>query len=679
MGLIVLSLFDGISAGRLALERAGIKVDKYYASEIDKYAVQVSRKNWPDIIQLGDITRWREWNIEKPDMVIGGSPCFVAGTKVICKNEIKSIEDIVVGDEVLTHTGNYKKVLNVGGSIKDTYEIKAQGHTPTSTTSNHPYYARKRNKVWNNQKRKYEWVFSQPEWVKVCDLTKGDYVGTPILSSNKNPYNLTPSECYLLGLYIGDGHTRKDYRNSENRPNDRYWQLIISVGSHEKEKFNEVVKLKHSFYKHTKNVYRAVFSSKRLVQIAEEHCGIGAQNKKLSKMLLDLPNNLLQKVIAGYEFADGSSRNNVFRATTISKHFVETLSLAIAKIYKTTCCIEYTKRPCTSIIEGRKVNQKDTWTISYRKEHKKQSRTWIIDNVIWNPIKSIKKTQNKELVYNIEVDVDNSYIANGHIVHNCQGFSFAGKQLNFKDPRSKLFFVMMNIIEHYKPTYRLLENVVMKKEYKDVITEYMGVESVLINSALVSAQNRKRLYWFNWEVSRPEDKGLLLKAVLEENCCGAIKTHGTYKLKNDKAQCLEANYYKGPDNHGQQTLCIEIGKAELNGHDFLKRVYSAEGKSPALTAVCGGNQERKIAVDAVHWRKLTPVEYERLQNFPDNYTEGLSNSQRYKCLGNSWTVDVIAHIFQGIKTEDAYKQHRLSGDEPQSEIYRKRYRNHGTA
>jgi len=235
----------------------------------------------------------------------------------------------------------------------------------------------------------------------------------------------------------------------------------------------------------------------------------------------------------------------------------------------------------------------------------------------------------------------------------CQGFSFAGKQLNFEDPRSKLFFEYVRLLNECKPKYFLLENVRMKKESQDVISSYLGVEPIVINSNLVSAQNRHRLYWTNIPFDKNiEDKGLLIYDILEDKGIPVIKSHGEYALRPEKSMCLDANYWKGPDNHGQRTIvmeCEELGKANLNGHDFLKRVYSIWGKCPTLTAVCGGNQERKIAMDGVKWRKLTPMECERLQNIPDGYSDCVSNSQRYKMIGNGWTVDVLAHIFGGMK------------------------------
>jgi DNA-cytosine methyltransferase len=230
----------------------------------------------------------------------------------------------------------------------------------------------------------------------------------------------------------------------------------------------------------------------------------------------------------------------------------------------------------------------------------------------------------------------------------CQGFSFAGKQLNFDDPRSKLFFEYVGLLESKKPKYFLLENVRMKKESQDVISKYLGVEPIKINSASLSAQNRERLYWTNIPgVQQPEDKGILLKDIIESGF-----------VDRDKSFCLDANYFKGGNlksyfekNRRQLVFnrCIQVGEADLKGHDSIKRVYSVEGKAPTLTTMGGGHREPKIAISETEWRKLTPLECERLQTVPEGYTEGVSNTQRYKMLGNGWTVDVIAHIFSGIK------------------------------
>jgi site-specific DNA-cytosine methylase len=255
----------------------------------------------------------------------------------------------------------------------------------------------------------------------------------------------------------------------------------------------------------------------------------------------------------------------------------------------------------------------------------------------------------------------------------CQGFSFAGKQLNFNDERSKLFFTFVDILKHYKPRYFLLENVVMKKEYNDVISGLLGelypecvtngelfrtgrLEPIQINSALVSAQNRKRLYWTNIQgIEQPKDKGILLKYIIESGCTDRDKSvihmkqlpHGNNKgfnKKTNKAPSITSSRYE----NNNLVLCRHIGNADIKGNDAIKRVYGVDSKSPCLTTMQGGHQEPKISEDFKTWRKLTPIECERLQTVPDNYTNHVSNSQRYKMLGNGWTVDVIAHIFSYI-------------------------------
>lgn len=255
----------------------------------------------------------------------------------------------------------------------------------------------------------------------------------------------------------------------------------------------------------------------------------------------------------------------------------------------------------------------------------------------------------------------------------CQGFSFAGKQLNFDDPRSALFFVFVDIchrVADNNPKMRfMLENVRMKKEYQDVISGYFGVQPIPINSSLVSAQNRYRLYWTNIpNVTQPEDKGILLRDIILDDVdnkyylsAEAIDYMG--RLRNGKerweyhknnldgkAACLTANMYKGvPYGVVKFYKCEQIATLDMKGNDCIRRVYDDNGKSPCLTTSVGGHRQPKIFdFEKEFARKLTPIECERLQTFPDNWTEGISDTQRYKALGNSWTVDVVAHIFKNL-------------------------------
>ena len=329
----------------------------------------------------------------------------------------------------------------------------------------------------------------------------------------------------------------------------------------------------------------------------------------------------------------------------------------------------------------------------------------------------------------------------------CQGFSFAGKNLNFQDPRSALFFEFVRLVKELKPKYFLLENVRMKKESRDIISEYMGCEPIEINSALMSAQNRRRLYWTNIPgVSQPKDKGTELKDILESGLDKVtiiggeiqkpINPNSTNQINPDKSAKSKSSDEKGTQPHMQDRVFDVKGKShaltasfanntnvgevkrgdeiELNDNQkkkidkinpsldkanclteaigrggsssefltsvkkktmiidkeikagaFRARSFDKDGKrvgwketkpsqnlelrnddkSNSLSSV---QKDNVLAKDKLYWRKLTPMECERLQTVPDNYTDCVSNTQRYKMLGNGWTVDVVAHILKGI-------------------------------
>jgi len=308
----------------------------------------------------------------------------------------------------------------------------------------------------------------------------------------------------------------------------------------------------------------------------------------------------------------------------------------------------------------------------------------------------------------------------------CQDLSIAKKDRKGLDgDRSGLFWEYVRILKEVKPKYFILENVnSMPKEAKAIITEALGVEPIMINAALVSAQNRKRLFWTNIpNVIQPEDRGILLRDILEQDVdekysVNVSEKYGLKGLCEDKAKSLIASSYKGYGNDG--VLIIRVGQIGKGGQG--DRIYSPEGKSVGLSALGGGRgaktglyavapngkriviekegllvlgerrtelgkQSRKeirestgrdstlrskdhkeyFAIDGIkancittglgmegtivedyQIRKLTPTECERLQSLPDNYTEGVSNSQRYKMLGNAFNVDVVAHILSSL-------------------------------
>ena len=248
----------------------------------------------------------------------------------------------------------------------------------------------------------------------------------------------------------------------------------------------------------------------------------------------------------------------------------------------------------------------------------------------------------------------------------CQGFSFAGKQLNFTDPRSRLFFEFVRILDEAQPRYFLLENVKMKQEYQNIISKYLGVEPIEINSSLVSAQNRKRLYWTNIPgVCMPEDKGVLLKDIVLSdvvpvalhNLYGGFKEKTVRVFENKSPTIRTAaggghipSFVKKDLLYSQKALDYMDRKVKDGRTHWDFKHYSdvRNDKSATVVANFFKGVPYNVFKDWDCIRKFSPIECERLQTLPDNYTEGVSNTQRYKAVGNGWTVDVIAHILRGI-------------------------------
>ncbi len=200
--------------------------------------------------------------------------------------------------------------------------------------------------------------------------------------------------------------------------------------------------------------------------------------------------------------------------------------------------------------------------------------------------------------------------------------------------KSNLFYHFVRILKETKPKYFILENVAsMQKKWVDVISQELGFEPIMINSALVCGAERKRLYWTNIpNVTQPEDKNINLKDIV------LSESEVPEKYWNTKYSIT----YNGSDKKVEATI-------NLNGHRQAKEVYNLNAKSNTL--LCdgnGGNLVKKIYQNGKA-RRLTPLEYERLQTLPDNYTDGISDSARYTAIGNGWTVDVIAHILSFIK------------------------------
>jgi len=242
----------------------------------------------------------------------------------------------------------------------------------------------------------------------------------------------------------------------------------------------------------------------------------------------------------------------------------------------------------------------------------------------------------------------------------CQGFSFSGKQLNFVDPRSKLFFEFVRLIKEVKPKYWLLENVVMKQEYQDVISQHLGVEPVKLNSDLTSAQNRVRLYWANFEITEPNNQGIKLEDVLEDT--EMIGTSAIRGRRLNKATILgrrldERGKRQDYDKTVPITQCLEVRATNRDKSNCLTTV----AKNTVLTTMSIGRHPDAFN-KKLPYRNYTKIERCRLMNLPDNYCNEISLNQTVKATGNGWEVGMITHLFNCLIRQRAREEKNIITD-----------------
>lgn len=599
-----------------------------------------------------DIRNVDAWNIPKADCWTFGAPCFTKGTLITTHRGLVPIESIQAGDLVLTHKNRFQRVVKPMVSKKrGIYTIQVQGSPKTECTGNHRFYVKEKYKKWNSELRKYEIEISEPKWKQVSDFIGNELIQFPQNVNSCNIYNLTFEECWILGRYVADGHIRDSERN--DRPSNNK-KVFFNIGKKKKSIFEENIKNHKMSMSEKKTVYRYCSSDYRIFDLCCK-CGKGAENKIVPQFVMDLPIDLLKGFINGYMCGDGCYTNNSYKATSVSQKLIYQLGQCIEKAYKTGYCIYYNKRPKKNIIEGRTVNQKDTYQLVFRENN----NSVYDENSLWLPVRKIEYNSKRvEIVYNMEVENDNSYTANNMGVHNCQDFSIAGKRAGLAGERSSLiqevFRILEELKEENKPEWLIYENVKgmfssnRGLDYLSIVCEMdrlgYNIEWQNINSKWFVPQNRERIYTIGH---------------LRGKCGGKI--------------------FPITGTNGENSICqIASVPNKTRENPNPGRTYSTEGISPCLSTMDGGNLEPRIGIKVLGttqpnrhstgdiyavWylkyncyiaiRKLTPKECFRLQGWTDDYFERAafvnSDSQLYKQAGNGVTVNVVQTIGERIK------------------------------
>lgn len=535
----------------------------------------------------------------------------MSGTLVLTKNGFKEIQNIADTDQVLTHTNSYKKVIApmVKAYKGDLYTIKAMPIDELYCTSEHPFYVRRKYRQWNNNRRVWERKFENPKWVEAKDLSTDYYLGVAINQESKLPTwggvidnrwghqrhtdNLSclfksNSFWYLMGRYIGDGWKRSSSSGKG---------IIICCGGRNEDKLIQVMNDCgiHFVVANERTVRKYHICSKELHDFCGRY-GYYAGGKMIDGETLDLPIPLLKSFLDGCFDSDGyTTKDGYIKYSSVSKNLIYGIAQCVAKVYHRPYSIYYTSRKPKAIIEGRMVNQQGSYTMTFKSEICKQDHAFFQDGFIWAPIQSINSAYKECEVFNLSVEDDESYTANGIIVHNCTDISNAGRQEGLAEgsgTRSSLLWECKRAIAIKRPKYLLMENVkalTSKKfapylqKWEEWLSEqgYCNFTQVLNAKDYGVPQNRERVFMVSilkenavYYFPKPFELKSRLKDVLEK------RVDEKYYLSDKMIKCFENR--------------TAIAKEKGNGFRF--NPTDGGGTAKAITT-CAGNRTDDNYID----------------------------------------------------------------------------------
>ena len=609
----VLSLFDGMSCGRIALDQLGIPVEKYYASEIDKYAMQVSAANYPDIEQVGDICNLDPKDYKDVDLILAGSPCqgfSLAGKQLAFDDPrsalffefIRLLKEIKPKYFLLENVRMKKEFLQViSQQVSECYPEIPFGIEPIFINS---------SLLSAQSRQRYYWTnipgIKQPEdrgivlrdiletepnnFTKMSDkFVKRNGDRNCMIDQNKEKAsNLSAME------YVKNGRQGNYLACDDNgKPVHKPVKKTERNRRHLKQLDEKSLCMTATMYKGAGN------NGMTLVPQKPIKVGMNVEEVKVRKHEVDIL--LLQQALRAYK--QNSKKTN--------KQIADETNMPITKV-------EHWFRTDSSFA----IPSDDIWfklkeVLGFTSSvFDKQIMEFEYRDGVFESTQRVYSDQGKSptlTASNKEQIIETKPKQVGKIKDGGQG-----NRIYSQDGKSSTLSAQSggtagngNTLVETKPKKAYISKQSVEKYVEDV----------------------------NAEFNDPYNK----------------KT-----VKGDKSTTLRTNSSNGNmwvnDKAIKETKPKQVGvAADINGHDVLKRVYSPDGKSPTINTCQGGNREPKLAQENLTWRKLTPLECERLQTVPDNYTNHVSNTQRYKMLGNGWTVEVIKHILQNMEVENDSK------------------------
>jgi DNA (cytosine-5)-methyltransferase 1 len=465
MGLTLGSLFDGSGGFPLGGLFAGITT--LWSSEIEPFPIRVTTKRLPNVKHYGDVSKINGAEIEPVDIITFGSPCqdmsvagkrvglegsrsslfhqairiikemrcatngeyprfavwenvcFSAGTIVTTEYGYKSIESVQLGDKVKTLSGRYMPVRKIYKSRKkEVIQINPTGSEIIVCTPNHPFYVKKR--LIHSDGLAYRESFGSAEWKRAGELTTDDLIGY-VLDTPDEKFSdfITEAEAWAIGRWLADGSV--DLKKSNPR-------IFISCGEKKIDSTREQLHfLPYDIYENRPHstALNFTFTSWEFYKLIES-ARKGAENKCVPPYVFKLPIHLQKAVLDGYVSGDGYIRKRKYHtelsASTVSRELAYGISRLIRNCYHEGCSINVVP-PKDGVIDGRIIHANHLVYILTACLNTKQSKSFVENGILWQPIKSIEKLDKKENVYNLSVEDDNTYEVNNIIVHNCGAFS----------------------------------------------------------------------------------------------------------------------------------------------------------------------------------------------------------------------------------------------------------------
>lgn len=624
-GLIVDNFAGGGGASlgmRIAFGR-----DPDIAINHDIDAVRMHEANHPDTLHFCESV----WDVD-PIVACGGrkvaaawfSPdCFPKGTLVLTARGYVAIEQVVVGDRVLTHKGRYREVTETSSTEKSLRKIRGHGHPGLKVSSEHPFYVRSRTNVWNNNKRQYDRVLSDPQWANAENLTKKSYWSTPlkfpklpipgVFTDGNKGINLEVDErlLWLAGRYVGDGWTRLTNTRAE---------LVIVAGSHERKS------LALDLNKWQRKGERAIdgelawqcrevrtgvqftTNCRALVNWLRNQFGHGAKSKGIPAWLMAANNSLKTAFLEGYLGADGWNGGLFQEAVTISKSLAFGIKALAVSLGKTVSV--YLNETPNNVIEGRIVNASPVYKLRWR--HNVSVKQTERDELHeWAPVRSNEETGETQKVYNIGVEQDESYVVEGIVVHNCKHFSRAkgAKPVN-KNIRG-LAWVVVRWAEKVRPRVIMLENVREFKEWGPLIQQTAMKSGKLW--PVVDEDGQPVM------VPCPERKGLTFRRWM-----GRLKNLGyTCEFRE-----LNAADYGAPTNRRRFFMVARCDGQPIVWPEPTHAKPDKNGKVPA------GLLPHRTAAECIDWSLPCPSIFDRKKPLAPNTLKRIYNGIRKFVIEN---------------------------------------------